>query len=480
MSDEVCSSSEVLRDHMSSIHSISHRDTSGVVNGFEGKVHENLKLRERVIGLEKELKLAQETITLQSAELAFQRSESEAELESAKRIESDLRRTVAQVSANKSEVVNEIHNQFQRHISETEDQKQAFAHNLQVQVARLRTKFLEVQTENEAIKEDYQKTKHTNTDLISQISDLKQVYESKIALLEQYISTNADENGGALGALRSRNTDLEQENASLKNELRAAKRKIDDVDCQLQVTSEASELQKKQIREVTGHYNELSERLAEESRHVGELKALKETLQTRIDVMDTESKAIKRKLSEMVDVTRLTQSVAFCSPLQRVRIEILKGIARHDVALVTAVREVYPDVQVGGEMRGLALAVVFAMRWAKCTGKTSDICDHSQGLLPFRASGNSAGPKQMLISAKNDVASFRQLTQESREQLTEAIKERDSLEQRHIQERQTMETARLQLETERRCNRTMHDQLQSFVRFHDEMMITNGINVETE
>ena len=201
------SSSDVLRSHLSSVHSIANATPTEVAASFQAKVQENLMLKEQIIQLQNSLKVVKESMELQAAEFAFQRSEYEYELESAKTIEAELRSALLKASQGKAEIMRDVEEKYRKQIDAGERQRNEYLQNLQGQVTRMRNKLVEMQGENEAIKDDYEKACQANTDLKNQLDDQHEVYTAKVAMLEKHIEVLQAETSKVIGELRAKTTD---------------------------------------------------------------------------------------------------------------------------------------------------------------------------------------------------------------------------------------------------------------------------------
>lgn len=91
------STSELLKDQLESTKSISGKtfDQASILESLTNKVNELQQYKEENIALRSQLKIAQETSKLQEVEFAFQRSELEAEIESMKKEEDELRKGIS-------------------------------------------------------------------------------------------------------------------------------------------------------------------------------------------------------------------------------------------------------------------------------------------------------------------------------------------------------------------------------------------------
>ena len=463
------SSSDVLRSHLSSVHSIANATPTEVAASFQAKVQENLMLKEQIIQLQNSLKVVKESMELQAAEFAFQRSEYEYELESAKTIEAELRSALLKASQGKAEIMREVEEKYRKQIDAGERQRNEYLQNLQGQVTRMRNKLVEMQGENEAIKDDYEKACQANTDLKNQLDDQHEVYTAKVAMLEKHIEVLQAETSKVIGELRAKTTDLEKSNAKDENDLRAAQRKIDELGSQLAVAAKNLELREQQTQKLKEEHNKLSTQLAEECTKHGKTRSMNEALQTRINVLETEVKTVNRMMAEIDDKTKAAQAVWYCSPIQRTRIDILKIIHNAYSKLVKQVYAIYPEIpQRESEFRPVVLMVLFVNRWGANTGNEKEICDHSSGLLPFE-SRMSFPPGKLLINAKNDVLTCMEVVREQKKEKKKEDRKLANLTDQEIRQLRSAEATSLHLATAKKCNRTLHKQLKSFIEFHKEM-----------
>lgn len=462
----ISSSSEALRSHLSSVHSIATATPTEMAAHFQSKVQENLMLKEQVIQLESTLKMVRESLELQAAEFAFQRSEYEYELESAKQIEIELRNALLKASQGKAEIMREVEEKYKKQIDDSERQKNEYLQNLQAQVTRMRSKLVEIQGENEAIKEDYDKACQTNTELKNQLEDQHDVYEAKIAMLTKHIDVLHEETTKVITELRAKTTDLEKTNARDQNDLRASQRKVDELTSQLEVANKNLQLKEEQTQRLKEEHAQLSTQLADECSKHGQTRSLNQSLQTRVNVLETEVKTVNRMMAEIDDNTKAAQSVWYCSPLQRTRIGIFKLIQNAHEKLISQVYAMYPEIrEKEGELRPVVLAVLFARRWILNTRNEKEICDHGSGLVPFE-SRMSFPPGKLLINAKNDMLTCMELINERKKEKENEEKKLANLTDQQVRQIRSAEAAALHLATAKRCNKTLHKQLKSFVEFH--------------
>lgn len=150
-------SSEVIQEHLSRAHSISEDlDQSSILEQLKKIVGDLFLCQEKNISLESQLKIALETIKLQEAEFAFQKSEYEAEIQSLKQKEALL----------------------QENISNQNLQNQRLKYDVNVKVDA---------DKNSAIIQKYEKWKRKTKELEIKNKELTQ----KVDYLQNYINSSA-------------------------------------------------------------------------------------------------------------------------------------------------------------------------------------------------------------------------------------------------------------------------------------------------
>lgn len=94
--------SDFLRDQLEATKAINKesRESSDVIDCLQNKVRESVKLKEDVLGLESQLKIAKETINLQEAAFAFEKNEYEKEIQQLRDSEAQLRTKLTQMETN--------------------------------------------------------------------------------------------------------------------------------------------------------------------------------------------------------------------------------------------------------------------------------------------------------------------------------------------------------------------------------------------
>jgi DNA repair exonuclease SbcCD ATPase subunit len=473
-SDSGDSTTRILRDHLKSVRAIaqSRRDPDGDVTNYQSKVQEGLRLKEQVIALTQQLKIAQESTNLQAAEFAFQRSEYIAEIDHLKSREIELRSLLIRLSKDKDEYFHDIEEKFSQQIDDTNREKNDFLQTLQVQVTRLRSKLIELQSENEVLTEDLHRVKQSNSVLSNQLQDQKEIYENKIALLEALSQSGEAKSSSSATDFRQKIQNLEKRKVSLENDLKVAQRTISDLTSALALGGDREKLLSKQLSELTDTHAKISSDFAEESRKSGNLRAENAQLQNQIALLQTEVKTVNVLLTQIEDNTRYTRQVSYCSPLQRTRIEILKQIHHEHEKLCTAAFQLPQDnISRIIQIRNIVLAVIFTKRWIRYT-KNTDICDNSGGLRPFEAVSR-VSPLQMVVFAKNEIVSLQAHALQMEEKLSDADGRIRDLSRSNGDYNQSSEAAFLQVRTFRKCNRILHKQLNSFAQFHREMLEFN-------
>lgn len=468
---ENLSSSSILKNQLSNLHSISLKDTdsSSVIQQFESKVQENLGLKENLINLEAQLKISKESNLLQESEFAFRVSEYEAEIRSLKKIEEDLRRALSQVNIKNEDSIHDIEMRFKSQLDNQERETKDYILSIKSQVNRLRSALMDMQNKNESLSEDFHRYQQENFDLKNQLEDQKKLYEKKLLLMQNRINSNELSMNEATAAFRDSEQKSKAQIADLQAQLLAAQRRIYELDGQTKIFDDKEQGFNKQIEHLMSEHNSVSEQLANENAQNASLKAENQRLQNRINVLETELKTTQRKLAQIEDNTKESRAVSYCSPLQKTRIDILKLVDNYNAKMIELSHQFFPELPFKElvNMRMVILSVLFAIRWKNVTGKESEMFDRKGGLAAFPSSKTELSPIQLLIRAKNELLSFKNASNEIQMQAKESTSRIIELAEDQKKSRQMQEALALKLHSAKKCNDILHHQLNSFIRFHD-------------
>lgn len=463
------SSSLVLKDHLSKIHSISKNteNSTSVVQEFESKVKENLDLKEDNINLQSELQIANETNRLQVAEFAFRLTEYEAEIKSLKKIEESLRKALTNSSQKNDDSVHEIESKFRDEIEKLEQEKNDYIQTFQAQISRLRSVISELQSKNEIISEDLHRCKQENINLTGRIEDQKNFYENKIQLLQNHIKSNESSMNETSESFRESKQNFEMKISQLQSQLLTANRAIDDLQSERQVLLDKEQTMTKQIEKLIEEHKIMSNQIATENSKNGQLKTENQKLQNQIDMLETELKSQQMILTQIEDNTKESKKVYFCSPLQRTRIGLFKIIEKYNNQLIEVIRQIYPESKNQIKLRSIVLFVIFTRRWINNTRNESDICDHNGGLSIFASSDKQNFPLQLLVHAKNELVSVKCLLSDLQMQEKENSEKIQELSENKKKNQVLQESMSIQLNTAKKCNSILHKKLNSFMKFHE-------------
>ncbi|OHT01976.1 hypothetical protein TRFO_31053 [Tritrichomonas foetus] len=461
-------SSSSLKEHLSNLQAISHNEgDNSVVTKFESKIKENLNLKEDLINLQSQLKISQESTRLQEAEYAFQLSEYEAEVQSLRKIEAELRSALAKLSRESDDKVHDIELKFKKELDAHEKEKNDYINSIQSQVSRLRSHLSEYQVQNEIMADDLHKLKQENTDLRNQIDEQKALYENKVQLLENRVKSSESSMTEFSGIMRTNKNKLENQISNLQSQLLTAQRKIADLQSEKQVFDDREDTLNKQIQSLVNEHNLMAEKIAAENAKIGQLKTVNSRLQNRVDLVETENKTLQRLLAQIKDNTKESRSVSFCSPLQRTRIDILKIIENNNKKMTDLAFQLFPEYWTKEiRFRSLVLFVIFAARWRKNTRNDENICDHKGGLSIFAPISEQTS-LQLIVRAKNELATSNCLTNDIKVKSNVAEHQITELVDQNKRSNQMQEALALQLRSAKKCNNTLHRQLKSFIKFHD-------------
>lgn len=470
-SSSFSNSSEILKQHLTAVHSISKcEDTSGILTGYKSKIQENLRLQEQLITNKSQMQVAHETLALQEAEFAFRKSEYEAEIESLKDIEADLRNALARLSKEKEQEIREIKDKFERSLSTSERERRQYVEELQSEVARLRNKINVLENQNEDFKSLNHQLENKNEDLQRRLNEANLASENKLNIIRGYLTSEEQSVAKLNDQLIEQTKVLEKQIYDLQGSLRKANHGIDDLKTQLQISAEREEKLNKQINQLTKENKSISTKYTDENSKCGTLENEIIQLKLQIDSLQTQVKTSDHILHQIKDETAKYRLKSYCSPIQRSRIEILKRIASFEQRIAKETREFYPEHEdYRSQFRSLALFVVFAQRWLNNTRNESNICDHTSGLVPFGTMSVKT-PLTLIIEAKSELSTFRCHHQENEYKTLVMAQKIAEMKEKGTNSNQLCEAALLQLTTAKKCNRIMHHQIQSFVKFHEAMV----------
>jgi hypothetical protein len=433
---------------------------------FKEKVQENQQLKEKLIWMSEQLTIAQEKAQFSEAEFAFQRSELESEIESLQKIDQKSRDFFFRQFRDKDNAIREAEARFRQQLESVIQERKDYVQKLQVQVARLRSNLVELQSQNEIVREDNIRLRQANAELADTLSDQKEISDTRISLLEKLVESEQTKAGSLSSAVRLHVQQLEKESIEAQNNLRIANATIDDQRIQHSIAGDREATLNEQLKELTQVHKSLQDQFAEEYQKESQLETLNSQLQNKIDVMETDLKTTRRLMAQIEDNTKYAKSVFYCSPLQRTRIDIFRVLQKCYDELVKAILEIDVPSSKPSRFRSAILTVLLVTRWRKnCEGPAA-ICDHCGGLVPFESSAKLS-PIRLVLRIKNELMGSRASAMVCQERLTQAESIIAGLSETSKIESTTKEAAELKLASERRCNRSLHKQIGSFIRFHN-------------
>ena len=465
------SQSNSLKRQMKTLQSISKNESdSSVVKEFESKVKENLNLKEDVINLQSQLKIAQETSKLQEAEYAFRISEYEAEIRNLKQIEDELRKALGRLNQEKEENKQQMEIKIQQQIEEHEREKNDYYEAANAQVSKLRSTITELQGQNEILNDDIHKCKQEILDLQNQLENQKHFYENKLKIVVENMNKSKSAISEVTSSLRSNQVKYEKQIAELEADLLENKSIVSELKCENQILKDKEQTFSQQIQNLLAEHNALNEKIADENTKSGKLRTYVQQLKNRVDIAESEKRSLQRQLIHAEDNVQAKKSVTYCSPLQRARIDIYKIIEDYYNKMIKATNELFPDVHNQEiKFRSVILYIIFGYRWLKNTRNEENICDNKGGLIMF-SPVNDDTPLYLITRARNDLSTANCITNDIRVKSDVAEHQLSSLITQNKRSKQIQEALTLQLISAKKCNNTLHKQLNSFIAFHDQAM----------
>lgn len=314
---------ELIRDHMDATHTISEKvyGQSSILECLQAKVDELLKYKEQFIALESQLKIAQETNKLQSAEFAFQRSQLQEEIDQLKSKEKEL---VEQLSKREQEIIakhkydvdvkieesNAIKAKYEKwkarckalkaDLQKAENGNSCLIEENKAKEKQLQTLHEQVQEleeevrvagqstiQDDAMKDELMKVKEENSLLNTRIEEMQKEIENERDKTRQYEDELSDNS-----KIQQKNDELTAEKEALETKLKKANAKLIKQQVQLQnLTNEKSNL------ELSSHENQS---ILEQER--AELKAKARTLAKQLEKMQGVEDIVKKQKDTLYHV----------------------------------------------------------------------------------------------------------------------------------------------------------------------------------
>jgi chromosome segregation ATPase len=433
------------------------------------KIQENLRLKEELIAAAAKLKVAEQSLALQQAEFAFQRSEYEAELQSVRGSDADLRDEVQRLAKEKTECLHDAERAFRGQLDEALREQQDYVQTLQVQVMHLRSQAVELQAAHETLKDDFHHLQHENQVLQSRLADDQEMAVAKVTSLERRLAAEQQAAAQALEESRNAFQESEKVRASLQCQMHSAEIAMTDLKTNLAIVTDREAMLKKHPKELTNSQTALFAQLAEERERNGQLLAINSQLNIRVDLLQSELKSTRRIIAQIQDNTKHMQMVCFCSPLQRTRIDFLKTIALLYHELTNALFRTGVHCKMPSLLRSVFLAVLFMLRWKENTGNQTEICNHSGALGVFDARPDIS-PIKVMADLRYQLSALRsnEIDFERRVGLAEATV--SEMTTTKAQEHRQLEAAQLKLRSMKKCHQMLHRQFGSFIEFHNALV----------
>jgi chromosome segregation ATPase len=229
---------ELVKDQIGATHNISEKalNQSSILESLQAKVNEVLRLKEQLMMVESQLKIAQEQCRLQEAEFAFQRSDYEADIEQLRDREAELLKEVSRVQAEKASIQNVNVDVL---VAEAKAAAEARAGQWQTQAKELQREIKTVAKDNVALKTERDELQkrlaeaETKSAAGSEVEQEKKEVEVRNEELERALSNARAELEEAKSMIQQLQRDLKEatkerteEKAALEENLQKAHAKI--------------------------------------------------------------------------------------------------------------------------------------------------------------------------------------------------------------------------------------------------------------
>ena len=331
---------------------------NSVIDEYQSKIDQNLKIKEKCIDLETKLKISEEQNSLQRAEFAFQKSELQAEIDSLKTIERDLRQALMKLTNEKNEQIRNYEVRLKTAIeSHEKSQKEAFD-SFQSEIKKLKEENSNLQVNYEVISAENRRLALHNEGLSEQYQSQGELSQKQIDAVKDHLEGDSE----VIGELRNKiikvTADYEEQNTKLQNDLIGEQRKASYLEGQVKIQEEKLKQLEKQIADLKKQNQDLSEKVIQKGNENGNLQSLVEQMQTEKAVLEMKAHKERQIAIQMENRLKECDSVSSCSSLMRTRVSILQIFCKEWNKLK---HEIYGHSEFS--LRDLILSIIFAKRW---------------------------------------------------------------------------------------------------------------------
>lgn len=361
-------------------------DHSSVFDCLETKINENTQLKEEVLSLNAQIKIITESMKLQEAEYAFQRSEYEQEIEMYKTNEENLKKSLLKFETHVPIEI-EVYQKYQelqtnydnalKRIQELENDSQK--QKLQNKYIKLRAAYQELQATIPKLQKKIERRNKAIEELNQQIQQKDEVITSSRSTSSsgeisiQKINQKYQRQTTKLQQLESRNAELEKQvshcecefevlndildmKSSIQDEWTAIRQKIKNlIENNQTIKSEDNINNNSSLLNNSGQMNKNDSNYQKEQNNADKKAE---------EAKDEEINELTRKLREITSVYEKEKQFA---PQQRIRSFFIRRIAQNYSFLVDKLSNLHnvmfePEKQ---ELRPLVLMSIFLIRWLK-------------------------------------------------------------------------------------------------------------------
>ena len=457
-------SSRSLSENLSKVREVAEATGSqnSVLHEYQSKIDQNLKMKEKCIDLETKLKLAEEQISLLNAEYSFQRSELQAEIDSLKSIEKDLRQAIIKLTNDKNKQTRNYELKLKSAISAHEQsQKEAFD-SFQEEIQKLKEENSNLQVNNEVLQAENRKLSLHNEGLNEHFQSQGDLSQKQIDAVKNHLEGDSEMIANLRNQIIQITSKYEDQNTKLQNDLITEQRKASYLDGQMKIQEERQKQLEKQIAELKRQNEELSEKIIQKGNENGSLQSLVDQMKTEKAVL--EMKAHKERQIAIQMQNRLSEcdNVSSCSPLMRTRVSLLQTFCKEWNLLK---HELYGHTDF--TLRDLILSIIFTKRWISLHSASQE---QPSGIVAPNGALNCFAMTSPKVNLHNEIVKLVRRNIELERYVRDFDNTKRELEvklstskDKNHQKKQEKEAMALKLKTALRCNNMLHKHMKTVI-----------------
>ncbi|EAY13240.1 hypothetical protein TVAG_463730 [Trichomonas vaginalis G3] len=332
--------------------------SSSVLSEYKNKVDQNLRIKEKCIELQTQLKMTTEQLELQATEFSFQKNELLSQIESLKSIESELRKKIFELTSEKNKTIKQYEIKLQQTVSDHEKEQKESLEQYNSDIEKLRAENVALQVAQEVIDAENRRLSRQNEELMGHVQSQNEIANKRI----EVVKGRLDGDSALISSLRQQIIDITKKYdgqvADLQSKVLEEQTKSELHLGNPQLCEEKVKNLENQLNLLRKNNTDLSNDVIQKTNQISSLTSLIDQLKNDKSVLEITANKDRQIAAHATNKLNALDSISSCSSINRQRIDLMKVFVEEFNSLHKQIK-MNRDIK----LRDVILSVVFAFKW---------------------------------------------------------------------------------------------------------------------